>query len=87
MPVNVDRTLRVALRKLTAERARIDRQIAALENALGLDQTGTQSRGGARRARARKRMSAAARKATSRRMKTYWAKKRAGAGKKKGKRK
>jgi hypothetical protein len=77
MPVNVERTLRLALRKLMSERVRIERQIAALENVLSPDRTGTQRRRLAGKAPARKRMSAAARKAASRRMKAYWAKRRA----------
>lgn len=77
MAMNVDRTLRLALRKLTSERARIDRQVAALENVLSLDERRKRSRGPTRKTRARKRMGPTARKAASRRMKAYWKKRRA----------
>jgi hypothetical protein len=81
---NVNATLRNALGQLEAERNRIDRQIAALRMALG--ESGGSRRGrppGANRAqkvrrRRRKAMSAAAKKAVSKRMKAYWAKRRAG---------
>lgn len=85
MPVDITRTLRSALKRLNAEKGRIERQINALESALG---TTDQKRGHASRVRARRkpgrrRMSGAARKAASRRMKAYWAKRkrRAGRGK------
>lgn len=78
--MNVTKTLRRALANLKSERDRITRQIAALETAIGVDETGR--RGGAARTEAkrrgrRKRMSATARKAASQRMKAYWAKRRA----------
>ncbi len=81
MPVNVIGTLRAALRQLEAEKGRLDRQIAALQTALG----GATPRGRAAAAapRRRRRLSAAARRALSERMKAYWAKRRA-RGKKKG---
>ncbi len=91
MPVDVGRTLRQALSKLTAERLQLDRQINAIETAF--QATGGpvrgRSRGRGRRGRRvaarrtkRRRMSAAARKAVSARMKAYWAKRRSGGGKK-----
>jgi hypothetical protein len=90
MPINVMATLRRALRQLEAERGRIDRQIAALQTALG----GTADSTGRRRSstptvrtgrRRRRRLSAAARRALSQRMKAYWAKRRAGGAKAKAK--
>jgi hypothetical protein len=74
MPVDLRGTLRQALGKLEAEKARIERQIAGLKQALKAG-IGT----GDAMARAvcmaeRPRMSPAARKAVSARMKAYWAK-------------
>jgi hypothetical protein len=66
MAVDVIRTLRAALSRLESERARLDRQIAALRTALGTTSDG-RAAGGRRR-----RMSAAARRAVSLRMKAYW---------------
>jgi hypothetical protein len=66
-------TLRRALTKLNSDKTRIDRQIAALETALGALAGRAQQAG-----RGRRRMSAAARRAIGRRMKAYWAKRRAG---------
>ena len=85
MPVNVNATLQKALAELQAERGRIDRQIAAIHAVLGAGR-GRAGRASGRPAagrRARKRMSAAQRRAVSRRMKAYWAKRKA-AGKGKG---
>ena len=79
MAFSVDRTLRQALAKLEAERTQLDRQIAALRQALGvpsgngLGAAGLNGHKGGRR-----RMSASARKAVSARMKAYWASRRAG---------
>jgi hypothetical protein len=90
MPVDVSKTLRQALSKLTVEKRRMDRQIDAIQMVLrATDGRGSgRARGpapngrrrGAPRAMRKKRMSAAARKAVSARMKAYWAK-RKGAGK------
>ena len=71
---DVSGTLRKALQELESEKNRIEGQIAAIQSVLG--------GGGTRRGRrpggaGRKPMSAAARRAVSRRMKTYWAKRRA----------
>ena len=73
--------LRKALNQLRRDRTRIDRQIAAVDTALaGL--RGSVARGGANAAqkvaakaatRPRRKMSAAQKKAVSRRMKAYWA--------------
>jgi hypothetical protein len=68
-------TLRKALGKLTSQKAHLDRQISAVQTALG-------ALGGAQRAngaRGGKGMSAAARRAVGKRMKAYWAKRRAAA--------
>ena len=73
--VDITKTLNKALRGLEADRARVDSQIAAVEQALrAVD--GRQSRNIGRATpapRRRRSMSAAARKAMSRRMKAYWA--------------
>ncbi len=93
MPVDVGKTLRQALSKLTAEKQRIDRQIGAIETAL--QATGVRARGRPRGSTRRgrkatvprrrsRRMSAAARKAVSARMKAYWAKRKKTAGKRAG---
>lgn len=79
MPVDVTQTLRTALSRLESEKARLDRQITALRTAL-TGTTDSRAAGGRRR-----RMSATARRAVSRRMKAYWAaqrKAKAGRGKK-----
>ena len=79
MPTDVARTLREALAKLGAERRHLDRKILALQGALravnGTPAAGR--RAGGRPKRARRSMSPAARRAVSRRMKAYWAKRRA----------
>jgi gamma-glutamylcysteine synthetase len=88
MPTDITKTLRKALKELQTEKDKIERQIAALENAL----TGVGRRAAWRRARrpakakkrGRKAMSVAQRKAVGRRMKAYWKKRRAEAAKAKG---
>ena len=92
MPVDVTTALKVALSKLTAEKQRIERQTAAIQEAIrainganvGQRSSSTRvvTRGGKR---GRRRMSLDERKAVARRMKAYWAKRRGGASK--GKRK
>ena len=89
MPIDVTMTLRNALRQLEREQGRVDRQIAAIRSALdGLG--GPTGRGGRSRpsgsVRRRRRMSAAAKRALSQRMKAYWAKRRGRLGKPKAKR-
>ena len=76
MPVDVTSTLREALSKLTAEKRRIERQAAAIQDALrvvnggGVGRPSTNGRVVTRRAKRRRgRMSAAARRAVSDRMK------------------
>jgi hypothetical protein len=73
MPINVTRTLRLALRQLERERDALDQKIAALRTVVA-PESGLRRPGEERTGRRRhKRMSAAARKAISRRMKKYWA--------------
>lgn len=67
-------SLQTALSKLSAERTRVDRQIAALGTALG---TLNGQVPGRRRQGRRRKMSAAARRAVGERMRAYWAKRRA----------
>ena len=87
MRVEIDKTLRTALRTLEAEKVRLERQIAALRAALKITEPGsafqivTRPKVTTRSARAtrkrRRRMSRAARQAVSQRMKAYWTKRRA----------
>ena len=84
MPVNLIGTLRQALSNLKAEKARIERQIAGLTQALNAaagSADDTEVRRASATVRGRKGMSVAARKAASARMKAYWAKRRATRGK------
>jgi hypothetical protein len=68
---------------LEAERQHLDHQIAAIRNALdGASRPGSVGRIRRGAKPARPRMSAAARRAVSQRMKTYWAKRKARAVKK-----
>jgi hypothetical protein len=71
MADDVRLTLRKALAKLTSEKMLVDRQIFALETALGGRSRVKSTR------RKRRRISLAARKAIGRRMKAYWASRRA----------
>lgn len=80
MANDITATLRKALGKLNAEKERLDRQISAIQNALGALGRSPQANG-ARAARGRRRMSPAARRAVGKRMKAYWAKRRAEAAK------
>lgn len=70
---DVRRTIRKELAKLNSERARIDRQISALETALGVLDGGRPEKAART---GRRKMSAATRKAIAKRMKAYWAKRR-----------
>ena len=81
---SVTSTLRNALRQLEKDRERIDRQIRAIRSVL--DESGTArtlaSLATPRRSNPTRRpMSAAARRAVSQRMKAYWEKRKAAAGK------
>jgi len=72
--------LRKALGQLEAEQQRIDREMAAVRAALeALGDRGRRTPAPPTRAKVprRRRMSAAARRAVSQRMKAYWAKRRA----------
>lgn len=87
MAINLERTLRKALAELQAEQDKISRQIIAIKKVLATGDTGRARGRGRAAAQGRwtqKRMSAAARKAVSRRMKAYWAKRKAQAAKGKG---
>jgi hypothetical protein len=78
LPQDIVRVLRRSLTSLTSDRDRVDQQIAAIQAALAA--VNGRPLGGADRLgirRGRRRMSAAARKAIGRRMKAYWAKRRA----------
>ena len=82
MANDITATLRKALGNLTSEKARLDRQISAIQTALGALGGGRPPQ--ANSARGSRRMSAAARRAVGKRMKAYWAKRRADAAKGKG---
>ena len=80
MPIDIRLQLQQAIKQLRAERSRIDHEISALTDALS-----NIGRGAGRAATARKKakrvrpkMSAAQKKAVSKRMKAYWAKRKAG---------
>ena len=79
LPAEVNRTLQKALRSLTRDRERIDRQISTIQHVLN-PKTMPGGVAAVRRKpmgrRSRRRLSAAARKAVSTRMKAYWAKRR-----------
>lgn len=87
MVLNVTASLRKALRQLEAEKQRIDGRIAAVRAALAA--LGDTRRGTApsppRAKPKRGRMSVAARRAVSQRMKAYWAKRKAALAKGKAK--
>jgi hypothetical protein len=74
MPTDIDRTLRQALGGLEAERQRLDQRIAAIRSVLDGPVPTTAPTG---RPPRRRRMNTAARQEVSRRMKAYWAKRRA----------
>ncbi len=81
-------TMRKALQHLEAERQQIERQISVIRSLLGRSGGGRRdatSKGRPRRRQSHPRMSPAARKAVSQRMKAYWAKRRAEKAKAKGK--
>lgn len=78
MPTDVRSTLRKALSQLKAEKSRIDGQITAVQTALTALNGRRPMSGKALAPRRRLRtMSAAGRKAVAKRMKAYWAKRRA----------
>ena len=82
MANDITATLRKALGRLSSQKQRLDEQISAIEGALGA--LGRSRQGGGARA-GRRRMSPAARRAIGRRMKAYWAKRKADAARGKGK--
>ncbi len=87
MAIDITKTLRKALVELQAEQRKISGQIAAIEKVLAADSRGRQRRRGRVQRPGKvagKRMSAAARKAVSRRMKASWAKRKAEAAKGRG---
>lgn len=79
MADQISTTLRKALGKLTAQQTQVNRQISAIEAALAA--LGGARSAGADGGRRRRGMTPAARKAVGKRMKAYWAKRRAEAGK------
>jgi hypothetical protein len=82
MPVDVTTVLRKALSQLESQKARLDRQIAALHAALDGDApTTVRTNNTPTPPRRRRRMTAAARRAVGLRMKAYWAKRRGAASK------
>lgn len=85
MVLHLTAPLRKALRQLEVEKQRIDGQIAAVRAAL--EALGDTGRGTApsRAKPKRSRMSVAARRAVSQRMKAYWAKRKAALAKGKAK--
>jgi hypothetical protein len=80
MPVDVGRVLRQALEQLEDQRTRVAHQITAVRQAMravdGTVANGSRPTRTAARRRRRTRMSVAARRALSARMKAYWAKRR-----------
>jgi len=75
MANDIQRVIEKALTKLRSEKSRIDGQISALQTALtAVRNTGSDNAGAPR---TRRRMSAEARRALAKRMKAYWAKRRA----------
>jgi len=85
MAIDVTKTLQKALVELQAERERIFKQSVAIQKVLAAGgsrrRPAVRGQAASRGKRARKTMSAAARKAMSRRMKAYWAKRRAASAK------
>jgi hypothetical protein len=78
MPDRIRTTLMKALKQLQIQRGRLETQISAVSDALA-QLGGLKGRPGRKtRARRRTKMSAAQKRAVSKRMKAYWAKRRAG---------
>lgn len=73
MALTVRQALQTGLQQLESERRRVDRQIALIGSILDGTRGGTVRR---RARRKRRPLTAAARRAISRRMKAYWAKRR-----------
>jgi hypothetical protein len=86
MTTDVRKPLQSALSRLKAEKGRIDRQIEAIEGVLRMNGSQPEAvRHQVSRKQGRKSMSAAARRAVSRRMKAYWAKRKGAIGRRKAK--
>jgi hypothetical protein len=83
MANDVTGTLRKALGQLSAQKQKIDQQIAAIETALGA--LGRRSSAAVGNRGGRRPMSPAARRKVGRRMKAYWAKRKADAARNKAK--
>jgi hypothetical protein len=83
MVLNLTATLQKALRQLETEKAKIDQQIAAIQTVLRGMSTPTKAKPARKAATAKPKrtMNPKARKAIQERMKAYWAKKKAEAGK------
>jgi hypothetical protein len=77
MADDIQRVIERALTKLRSEKSRIDRQISALETALAAVRNTASHNGAA--PKSRRKMSAESRRAVAKRMKVYWAKRRAAA--------
>jgi hypothetical protein len=80
MPVNVTATLRRAMQTLLSDRKKIDDQLRAVQTALRISRNTHVSSNSHRPASRRRRMSPAARRALSKRMKAMWAAKRKAKG-------
>jgi len=83
MSVDIRKPLQSALSRLKVEKQRIDQQIEAIEGALKLNGSRAEKEERRSSRSGRKPMSAAERRAVSRRMRAYWAKRRGGSGKRK----
>jgi hypothetical protein len=83
MANDISATLRKALGQLSAQKQKIDQQISAIETALGALGRRSSPAGGGRGGR--RTMSPAARRAVGRRMRAYWAKRKAEATRSKAK--
>ncbi len=81
MPTTVDRILQNALAQLKAERDKLDRRIGAIESALSDGKVDRPVSAQPKRPQGRRRVSEATRRAIARKLKAYWAKRRAGMGK------
>jgi capsid protein len=85
MPTSVDRILQNALAQLKAERDKLDRRIGAIENALSDNKASRPVSAQPKRPQGRRQVSEATRKAIARKLKAYWAKRKAGTRKGRGK--
>ena len=86
MTTDIRKPLQSALSRLKAEKGRIDQQIEAIEGVLRMDGAQPEAvRHQVNRKKARRSMSATARRAVSRRMKAYWAKRKGAIGIRKAK--